>query len=89
MPAAMPVVAGMTAPVTVRAHLLWLDVVDIVLRDDGGLSMYALSRWHRLPRWQRCSLRACGQRDGAARYKADREFQKIPAVHDFSPLSLK
>src|SRR6516165_8085332 len=97
-PAPMPVapapVTTSPAPVTMAPapmavmpsppHLLRLQLRHFPGRGDGGLdcigSRQASRIFDRL--WQqRRSLRACGERGGASR-NSEREFQKVPTLHD-------
>ncbi len=66
------------------------QMIDIVLRDDGGLragfsALPARRRetFRRHDGRQRRSLRTCGKR-GSARGKSKGEFQKVTAFHDIS-----
>jgi hypothetical protein len=67
-------------------HFFRLDVIDFVLRYDSGFNADGCGRC--LPfsrdRRKRGGLRDCGQHY-AGRHKSHREFQKVPAFHDFSP----
>lgn len=82
----VPVVMPM--PVVVPVHFFRLDTIDLTLRHDGGFSAGGhrgdphFSRYRR----QRCRLRAYGEQC-AAYYKSHREFQNVPAFHDFQSLS--
>jgi hypothetical protein len=89
VPTAMPVMVvpvSVTVTVMVPAHFFWLDMVDVVLRYDGRFGIRGRRGGLRFcrHRWQRCSLRASGKH-GAARDKSYRQFQKVPAFHEFSP----
>jgi hypothetical protein len=90
--AAMPTVPAPVTPVPVPvpvmapAHLLGLEVIDIVLRDHGGFSGIAARRREmvlRRNRRQRCSLRARSKHCSARGYSKG-EFQKVAAFHAVS-----
>jgi hypothetical protein len=96
MPAAMPV--AMPTPVTpvpmmpamvpmpVPAHLLRLQVIDIVLRNHGGFRTFAVRRHQarfRRNRRQRRSLRSGGKRPRACN-NSKGEFQKVAAFQNIS-----
>ena len=81
MPAAVPVAMVVAMP----AHFFRLDAIDVVLRDDGGLSGRARGRqrlWR--DRRQRCSLRGCGKRRTGCN-KTKGEFQEVPTFHEVRP----
>ena len=97
VPAAMPVTV-MPSPVTpvpmmpamvpmpVPAHLLRLQMVDIVLRNHGGFRAFAVWRYQarfRRNRRQRRGLRSGGKRPRAGN-KSKGEFQKVAAFHNIS-----
>ena len=82
----MPV---MMVPVVVvmPAHLFGLDLVDLVLRHDGGIKLYR--RLHDC-RSGRNRQHGSGLRDrrkrNDARHQSKTDLQNIPALHDFMPL---
>jgi hypothetical protein len=86
MPTVMPVTVVVPMAVVVPAHFFRLDAIDLILRHDSGFSTGARRGRLQFGRYrrQRCRVRACGQHRAAC-HKSHREFQKVPAFHDFSP----
>jgi hypothetical protein len=73
-------------PMPVPAHLLRLQMVDIVLRNHGRFRSLAVRRYQarfRRNRRQRRSLRSGGKRPRACN-NSKGEFQKVAAFHNIS-----
>ena len=73
-------------PMPVPAHLLRLQVIDIILRNHGGLRALVVQRRQarfRRNRRQRRSLRSGSKRPRACN-NSKGEFQKVAAFHNIS-----
>lgn len=89
---AMPTVPAPVTPVPVPmpvmapAHLFGPEMIDIILRDDGGFGCVAARRSEMLfcrDRRQCCGLRTRSEHRSARGYSKG-EFQKVAAFHDIS-----
>jgi hypothetical protein len=81
----VPVMPAMV-PMPVPAHLLRLQMIDIVLRNHGGFRAIAMRRYQarfRRDRRQRRSLRSGSKRPRACN-NSKGEFQKVAAFHNIS-----
>src|SRR5579863_1887696 len=84
MPAAMPMavmpaVMAVPVPMPVMApsHLFRLQLIDVRLRNHGGLSARAIGALRRGNRRQWRGLRACGER-GCTSHESNGDFEKVP-----------
>jgi hypothetical protein len=78
-------------PVVVTpAHLLRLEMIDLVLPDDRGLRIIGARRRHvltRRNRRQRRGVRTCSKRARACGYSKNK-FEKVAALHGSPPLRM-
>ena len=90
MPTPVMPMAMMPAAVVVPTHLFRLDLVDLVLRYEGGLGGGGVNRRRRsIHRRYRGGLRGSAKH-GGDRNKSKGEFQQyVPAFHRIDPFSVK